>query len=451
MSCIVRAVKLSVKRSSGHAIVRTLACLLACRAPERSVDSAVAVPIDVATTNSTTESAQLRVDSPNADAGAPPDLLTFAHGAIPLRVGGSGAGFGATFEEAVEAIDGSSTPYAMVRSAPADTVTEFVFELPAATTFSHFEVPRIHEVPSKFTTFTRDVEIHGSAISATDGFVPLASATLSTHTRDDEVTVLELGAAPTPVRWVKLRLGGGISVQSAASNLEFSEIVGHGSQDTPPRLDRFGGRWRTRGAAFDLRQDGPLVSGCYDDVGELDGTVTGNILRARGTAKATGVVSAFVLTVMPDGELRGLRSTNGAPFRLITSAPAAANTPSTCPRTGAPTLGCGSIIHGIGFAFDSATIRDDAEPVLARLYTGLGGTTGSIRVEGHTSSEGTDAHNRELSRRRAQAVVDDLIRRGLPRDRVTAVGRGPDVPIADNGDEAGRSLNRRVEIHCDGP
>ena len=58
------------------------------------------------------------------------------------------------------------------------------------------------------------------------------------------------------------------------------------------------------------------------------------------------------------------------------------------------------------------------------------------------------AHNLDLSRRRAQAVVDDLVARGLDRKRIRATGKGSAAPIAPNTDEAGRSLNRRVEVQC---
>lgn len=443
-------------RNPGAAdIVRTMtsrrigfvACLLvACRAPAPDGRAGVAEPT-AESPPAGEDPTDAIVESSTASPDAQPSLLTFASGAIPLAVGGSGATHGATLEEAVEAIDGSSTPYTLVRSAPADVVTEIVIELPAPTTFTDFAVPRVHEVPSKFTTFTRDVEVLGSSTSATDGFAVLASARLTTHTRDDELSVLPVGKS-TAVRWIKLRLGGGISVQTEASSFEFSEIIGHGTQEPAPLLETFAGSWRARGAAFDLRQDGPVVSGCYDEAGELDGTVTGNILRARGTASRTGVVSMFVLTVMPSGELRGLRSTNGAPFRVLASTRAPAGTKTACPRLGPPKLGCGAVIHGIGFDFDSAKIRSESEPVLARLFAGLDRSK-SIRIEGHTSSEGDDAHNRDLSQRRAQAVVDDLVARGLAKDRLVAVGRGSAAPIADNGDEAGRSLNRRVEIHCD--
>jgi outer membrane protein OmpA-like peptidoglycan-associated protein len=387
-------------------------------------------------------------DAP-VDKGEPIDLLTFAQGVIPVAVGGPGAGFGATFEEAVEAIDGDPTPYAMVRQAPADVVTEFVYELPAPTTFTRLAVPNVRETPSAFQTFTRTVEVLGSTTSATDGFALLGSATLATHAGDGEVTDLAL-KEPAAVRWVKLRLGGGIAIESEKSTIQFSELVAHGVQQAAPRLDRFSGSWRARGVAVDLRQDGALVSGCYDDVAELSGTVSGNILRARGVEPRTKVVSLFVLNVAPDGALRGLRSTNGAPFRTLTSPPAPAGTKVKCPSLAPPKLGCGSIIHGIQFEFDSAELRPDSEPVLARLFEGLSGdTSAKVAIEGHTSSEGKDPYNLDLSQRRADAVVADLVRRGLARERLVAVGRGEAAPIASNDDEAGRSMNRRVEIRCE--
>jgi outer membrane protein OmpA-like peptidoglycan-associated protein len=87
--------------------------------------------------------------------------------------------------------------------------------------------------------------------------------------------------------------------------------------------------------------------------------------------------------------------------------------------------------------------------VLGELHAGLASESeGVIIIEGHTSSEGAAAHNLELSKRRAQAVVDDLVRRGLDRKRLRAAGKGPSVPIAPNTDENGRALNRQVEVKC---
>ena len=71
-----------------------------------------------------------------------------------------------------------------------------------------------------------------------------------------------------------------------------------------------------------------------------------------------------------------------------------------------------------------------------------------VLIEGHTSSEGGTTYNQRLSERRAQAVVADLIQRGIAASRLSALGIGEARPIASNNDENGRSLNRRVEVHC---
>lgn len=376
------------------------------------------------------------------------DYLTFAQGAVPVGIGGTGATLGANFEAAVRITDGSPTAFTVVSGATATTDTEFVYELPAPTTFDRFAVPNVVETPSPTTTFTRVVEVHGSATSATDGFQLLASGTLQTHRAHGLTTELTV-AARRPVRWVKVRLVGGINILRPVSFLEFSEIIGNGAQEAPPLATRFAGVWRTQANRMRLVQNGPLVSGCYDSKGDLTGSVTGNLLRATGLNRQDKTPSAFLLSVAPDGGLRGVRSTNGGPFRLYTLAAAPAGTRLDCGEPAPPALGCGSIIHSIRFAFDSAELLTDSSAVLDELFKGLQRESRShIVIEGHTSSEGTDDYNDRLSQRRAQAVVADLARRGFPSQRLTGTGIGERRPIAANSDESGRSLNRRVEVQC---
>ncbi len=68
-----------------------------------------------------------------------------------------------------------------------------------------------------------------------------------------------------------------------------------------------------------------------------------------------------------------------------------------------------------------------------------------IEIQGHTSSEGSEAFNKALSEMRAAAVVDALVQRGVAPERLRAKGYGPSKPVADNATEAGRIKNRRVE------
>jgi outer membrane protein OmpA-like peptidoglycan-associated protein len=69
-----------------------------------------------------------------------------------------------------------------------------------------------------------------------------------------------------------------------------------------------------------------------------------------------------------------------------------------------------------------------------------------VRVEGHTDNKGTDAYNMDLSNRRALAVKNLLVQRGIADSRIEAVGYGETLPVATNDTEAGRQRNRRVEI-----
>jgi outer membrane protein OmpA-like peptidoglycan-associated protein len=67
-------------------------------------------------------------------------------------------------------------------------------------------------------------------------------------------------------------------------------------------------------------------------------------------------------------------------------------------------------------------------------------------IEGHTDSVGAADKNKELSEKRAKAVKDYLISKGVNASRLTSAGFGEDNPIAQNRTRAGRAQNRRVEI-----
>jgi len=99
--------------------------------------------------------------------------------------------------------------------------------------------------------------------------------------------------------------------------------------------------------------------------------------------------------------------------------------------------------------FDSgrATIDPDSAGLLDHLVeTASRCPTVNIEVAGHTDGDGDDAANQALSERRAQAVVDELVRAGLPLGRFTAVGYGSAQPVASNDTEDGKAQNRRIEF-----
>ncbi|MCS6878258.1 MAG: OmpA family protein [Geminicoccaceae bacterium] len=99
------------------------------------------------------------------------------------------------------------------------------------------------------------------------------------------------------------------------------------------------------------------------------------------------------------------------------------------------------------FDFDRADIKPAFAPTLDKLAGVLIKYDRSFAtVVGHTDAVGSEAYNEGLSLRRARAVVDALIARGVPASRLSAEGRGEREPRATNATEAGRQLNRRVEI-----
>jgi OOP family OmpA-OmpF porin len=67
-------------------------------------------------------------------------------------------------------------------------------------------------------------------------------------------------------------------------------------------------------------------------------------------------------------------------------------------------------------------------------------------VAGYTDSVGSDEYNLKLSQDRANSVKQYIVSRGAPGNRINPVGYGEQNPIADNGTEEGRALNRRVEF-----
>jgi outer membrane protein OmpA-like peptidoglycan-associated protein len=100
-----------------------------------------------------------------------------------------------------------------------------------------------------------------------------------------------------------------------------------------------------------------------------------------------------------------------------------------------------------GFDTNSAVLKSGFTPTLdkiSRVLNQYGKTT--VTVIGHTDSVGSDAANQTLSEKRAQSVLDYFASKNVNPVRLAAYGRGESSPRADNATEAGRALNRRVEL-----
>jgi outer membrane protein OmpA-like peptidoglycan-associated protein len=101
----------------------------------------------------------------------------------------------------------------------------------------------------------------------------------------------------------------------------------------------------------------------------------------------------------------------------------------------------------IQFASDSPALTDDIRIVLRHIAPQLiAAEAFTIEVVGHTDDTASAAHNQKLSQARAQSVADELIRLGVPAERLAVSGRGEYEPIAPNSTEEGKRKNRRIEF-----
>lgn len=101
----------------------------------------------------------------------------------------------------------------------------------------------------------------------------------------------------------------------------------------------------------------------------------------------------------------------------------------------------------IQFEFDSSILRTDAYPILDKAAAEMKkDPSATFVLNGYASIEGTAAHNMTLSQDRANSVKAYLVNSGIPAANLTAKGNGTSNPVGDNSTEAGRVLNRRVEI-----
>jgi outer membrane protein, adhesin transport system len=107
------------------------------------------------------------------------------------------------------------------------------------------------------------------------------------------------------------------------------------------------------------------------------------------------------------------------------------------------------VIPDVQFETNSAVIKTESFPVLDNAYKTLvdWGQSG-VEVAGHTDKRKTSSaeYNQQLSERRAQAVSDYLIKKGIDTNRMTVKGYGFSMPIAENDPETGNAENRRVEL-----
>jgi OOP family OmpA-OmpF porin len=103
------------------------------------------------------------------------------------------------------------------------------------------------------------------------------------------------------------------------------------------------------------------------------------------------------------------------------------------------------------FDFDKSVVRPDGKKRIDEALDKLKGVDVEMVIAtGHTDSIGTDAYNQKLSERRAAAVKEYLVSKGIPASKVTTIGKGESQPVATNKTKEGRQKNRRVDIEFKG-
>lgn len=105
------------------------------------------------------------------------------------------------------------------------------------------------------------------------------------------------------------------------------------------------------------------------------------------------------------------------------------------------------VFRSIYFDFDKSNIKSEFFPVLDEgVAMTKNKSNQQVILEGHTDSVGTEQYNQALSQRRADAVKNYFVKKGVSSSRITTRGYGESQPRATNSTAEGRKLNRRTEI-----
>jgi OOP family OmpA-OmpF porin len=105
------------------------------------------------------------------------------------------------------------------------------------------------------------------------------------------------------------------------------------------------------------------------------------------------------------------------------------------------------IFQPIYFDYDKAEIKPEYHDFLIRLIRVVNGHSDlRIKVTGHTDADGTDNYNLDLSKRRAEAIIDFFTAHGLSKDRLEIDFKGESAPVDNNSTPEGKQHNRRVDF-----
>ena len=98
------------------------------------------------------------------------------------------------------------------------------------------------------------------------------------------------------------------------------------------------------------------------------------------------------------------------------------------------------------FDYDDATVRPDTRPIIEAHAERLKNSNQAIVIEGYADERGTEAYNRELGQRRAEAVKDLLVSMGVQSSQIETISYGEQNPQDSGNNELAWQKNRRVEL-----
>jgi len=299
----------------------------------------------------------------------------------------------------------------------------------------------------------KDITVEMSDASATAGFQQIAAVSLQDRADNQSFPV----SAQVPGRWLRVVVKNN---HGSPQYMELMEIRGFGKQLTQTPFADASGTYDTNYGKFHLKQEGTSVTGCYEHGdGLLNGGIEGRVMKfmwSEGKDKNGPALMVFT----PDGKqmfglwwYEGQSDANGS----VWNGTKISNEVGSCPHwsgTGAEAQMTKDLeelgrtrIYGINFDTDSDTIKPESKPTLDKIVALMKAKPDwKLRVEGHTDSSGNDAHNNDLSQKRAASVKAYLVAAGIADARLTAAGLGSTQPAATNTTVSGRAQNRRVEL-----
>jgi outer membrane protein OmpA-like peptidoglycan-associated protein len=183
-------------------------------------------------------------------------------------------------------------------------------------------------------------------------------------------------------------------------------------------------------------------------LGAIAGYYIGDQWRERSTREAKADARDTELARLREENQRLKQQASAAAAEKSASAAAPAQpAPVAVPQESAPPRTATVSTQTVLFNTNQSAISPEAKRSLEPVVQSMNGNTAQkITLDGYSDSVGPDAYNQALSQRRSESVKNYLVQNGVSANRITTRGLGKSNPIASNDDDAGRRLNRRVEI-----